>query len=49
MKVKCVYTDTDDLTVGDEYQVRGTAGYSLRVENDAGDYRYYPAEWFNVI
>lgn len=48
MKVKCVYTEVGELTVGDSYQVRGNAGLRLRIENDAGDTRYYPAHWFEV-
>lgn len=50
MKVKCIWPGTDGLTYGDIYHVRGQGtDNQLRIENDDGDVRYYPAGWFDLI
>lgn len=49
MTVKCIWPGRDGLTEGDLYHVRGDSGLSIRIENDYGDWRYYPAEWFEVV
>lgn len=49
MKLKCVYTESDALTVGDVYEVLRSTSYGVVFEDDNAEVKYYPREWFDII